>query len=221
MWLSMYEINEIFNSIDGEGIRAGENVTFIRTAGCNLRCKYCDTEYALKPNQGKQMSVYEITNAVKKWNTHAVTLTGGEPLSDKEIYLLIDWLIWHGYEVNIETNGAIDIKEATQRDCIVTMDWKTPYSGMEKFMLSSNLKKLRKKDVLKLVCAESDLDYVEDFLQKNKVKATVFLSPVFGEIEPRRLVEFVQHLSEKMDVSKIRVQLQMHKYIWEPNKRGV
>jgi 7-carboxy-7-deazaguanine synthase len=217
----MYEINEIFNSIDGEGIRAGENVTFIRTAGCNLRCSYCDTEYALKSNQGKQMSVYEIMNAVKKWNTHAVTLTGGEPLSNKEIYVLIDWLIWNGYEVNIETNGAIDIGKAVQRDCIVTMDWKTPYSGMEKFMLSSNLKKLREKDVLKLVCAESDLDYVKNFLLKNKVKAAIFLSPVFGKIEPRRLVELVQSLSEQMDVSKIRVQLQIHKYIWEPNKRGV
>ena len=103
------KLNEIFYSIDVEGLRTGELAVFIRLAGCNLNCSYCDTKYALKPNAGTKMSIDDILKEVEKYHCPNITLTGGEPLIHKEVNDLIDKLIENGYQVNIETNGAIDI----------------------------------------------------------------------------------------------------------------
>ena len=126
-------VNEIFYSIDGEGLRTGELAVFIRLAGCNLNCSYCDTKYALKISNGNKMTIAEILEEVGKYNCKNVTLTGGEPLIHAHIKELIDELIKNGYKVNIETNGAVDISEYLNK-CLVTMDYKLPSSGMEKFM---------------------------------------------------------------------------------------
>ncbi len=214
-------VNEIFYSIDGEGLRTGELAVFIRLAGCNLNCSYCDTKYAIKGNLGTEMQIPEIINEVKKYNCKNITLTGGEPLIHKNVKELIDELIKNGFRVNIETNGAIDITPYLNR-CLVTMDYKLPSSGMEKFMKLENLEKLTENDVLKFVTEESDFPKLEEILRTYKIKSYVYISPIFGAIEPASIVDFMKHLNETgINTEKIRVQVQLHKVIWDPEKRGV
>ena len=214
-------VNEIFYSIDGEGIRTGELAVFIRLAGCNLNCSYCDTKYAIKSNSGKVMSIEEIIEQVSKYNCKNITLTGGEPLHHKQVKLLIEKLNELGFAVNIETNGSIDISEYVNK-CLITMDYKLPSSGMEKYMILSNLEKLTKNDVLKFVTEESDFDIIKKILKDYKIKCYVYFSPVFDKIKPEKIVDFMkQRNKEGIDTSKIRVQIQLHKVIWDPNERGV
>lgn len=215
---------EIFDSIDGEGVRAGELATFIRLAGCNLRCSYCDTPYALSlTSPGEHMSVERIVDIVSSMRNHNVTVTGGEPLLTDYGVALIHRLCKDGYSVNVETNGSLDIGMVTGfENCIVTMDWKTPSSGAEDEMYEPNLRRLRTHDVLKFVCGATDLPAVFDLLMEKRPDCWVYLSPVFGKIAPAALVDFMKELrAGGFDMSKTRVQLQMHKYIWEPSKRGV
>lgn len=214
-----YYVNEIFSSIDGEGIRAGSLATFIRLAGCNMRCSYCDTAYSLTTKQGKIMTAREILEEVKLLGNKHITLTGGEPLMFDEAKKLIDLLVRKGFIVNIETNGSIDILPYKKRNVIITMDYKTPSSLMEDKMFIPNLEALRRNDVLKFVCAKSDLPKVEEIIKTRNIKSWIYLSPIFNEIEPAELVDFLKSLD--CNTEKIRVQLQMHKYIWNPNKRGV
>ena len=215
-------VNEIFGSIDGEGLRTGELATFIRLAGCNLRCRYCDTDYALKINQGIKMTIEDILNEIKKIGYKNITLTGGEPLLQKNSSLLIDELIKNDYKVNIETNGAIDITPYISKNVLLTMDCKTNSSEMMKYMLESNLSKLRANDVLKIVCNKSDFQDIEKLLKSNDIKSYIYLSPIFNEIEYYELVDFLKDLNKKgFNTDKIRIQIQLHKIIWEPNKRGV
>lgn len=215
-------VNEIFGSIDGEGIRTGELATFIRLAGCNLRCSYCDTAYALNMKNGTEMSIDEILNQVEKIGYKNITLTGGEPLIHKNVNKLIDKLIEHGYKVNIETNGAVDLTPYITKDVILTMDFKTKTSGMAKYMLTTNLSKLRENDVLKIVCAEDDFDDIKELLLNHDIKSYIYLSPIFEKIKPVQLVEFLKQLHlEKFNTDKIRIQVQLHKIIWNPNERGV
>ena len=134
-------VNEIFGSIDGEGIRAGELASFVRLAGCNLRCSYCDTQYALDKNAGTEMLVNEIIDELNKIGIKNVTLTGGEPLQHKDIDILIDELIKSNYKVNIETNGSINIEKYVGK-CLITMDYKCPSSKMENTMNLANIEKL-------------------------------------------------------------------------------
>lgn len=214
-------VNEIFNSIDGEGIRAGELATFIRLSGCNMRCSYCDTLYALNPNSGEELDIDEIIQRVEKYKTKNVTLTGGEPLIHKDIDLLINSLINKGYKVNIETNGSVSIEKYLNK-CLITMDYKTPSSLMEKNMLLSNIEKLTENDVLKFVVNESDLDTVEKVMRDYNIKSYIYISPIFGEIQPDKIVEFMKKMNErKIDMGKVRVQVQLHKIIWDPNMKGV
>ena len=131
------KVNEIFSSIDGEGIRAGELATFIRLAGCNLRCNYCDTQYALETSSGKEMTIDEILEEVAKYNVKNITLTGGEPLIHKDVEKLINKLLENNYKVNIETNGAVDIEKYIGK-CLITMDYKTKSSQMEEKMMLKN-----------------------------------------------------------------------------------
>lgn len=215
-------VNEIFGSIDGEGLRTGELATFIRLAGCNLRCSYCDTCYALRMIDGDKMSVDEVINKIKEIGYKNVTVTGGEPLIHKDVDVLINKLIENGFNVNIETNGAVDIEKFLLDDVLITMDFKCSTSGEIKKMFLPNLEKLRDTDVLKFVVSKEDLEDVKTVLKTNNIKSYVYLSPVFEKIQPCELVEFLKKLNkEGFDTSKIRVQVQLHKIIWNPNKRGV
>ena len=210
------KVVEIFKSIDGEGIRVGYPVTFIRLAGCNLRCNYCDTKYSYENEKFTEMTLQEIYNRVYKLGGRRITLTGGEPLIHKDVKVLVDLLIDKGYEVNIETNGSVDITLFLDKHTIITMDYKCASSDMEDKMLLDNISKLRKQDVLKFVVSDdNDLDTVQRIYQNTK--ATVYISPVFGRIEPKQIVEYM--LEHNME--NCRVQVQLHKIIWNPEERGV
>ena len=210
------KVVEIFKSIDGEGIRVGYPVTFIRLAGCNLRCNYCDTKYSYEDEKFTEMTPQEIYIKVYKLGGKRITLTGGEPLIHKDVKVLVDLLIQKGYEVNIETNGSVDITLFLDKHTIITMDYKCAGSGMEDKMLLDNISKLRKLDVLKFVVSDdNDLDTVQRIYQNTK--ATVYISPVFGRIEPKQIVEYM--LEHNME--NCRVQVQLHKIIWNPEERGV
>lgn len=214
------KVVEIFESIDGEGIRAGFPVTFIRLHGCNLHCSYCDSRYACEGTDYKEMAIEDIMLKVRNFGHSFITLTGGEPLIHPDVSYLIGALKKEKYKVNIETNGSVDLSSFSCYGVMLTMDYKCPSSGMEDKMVFFNLKLLRNKDVLKFVVGSE-----EDLLKAKKVileeylqgKCNIFFSPVFGKIEPSRIVEFI--LENHLD--GVRLQLQMHKYVWEPDKRGV
>lgn len=213
----VYSVNEIFTSIEGEGIRTGFLSTFVRFNGCNLACGYCDTKYAQEP-QEPNMSLHDILEAVSQSGCGRVTLTGGEPLFRGYMQELIQELSWLGYHVNIETNGSIILPDCvTLPGVFVTMDWKCPSSGQNGSMKLENLKKLALVDVLKFVVAtEEDLAEFKRIYEQDLV-CTYVLSPVFGAIEPKALVEFIKE--NKMNNAMVQVQL--HKIIWDPNERGV
>lgn len=222
------KVSEIFTSIEGEGIRAGYPAIFIRLFGCNIRCTYCDSQYACIGNDYKEMTVQDVVNAVHEFDDQyhisRVTLTGGEPLlQEPEVYELIEVLTTQDYEINIETNGAVSIQNVMTtgdpKNIIVTMDWKSVSSGMSEFMLVDNLQYLRKQDVLKFVVGTNeDLDQMLSVLNRfPDLPCSIFVSPVFGQISPATIVEYM--LSHKL--SDVRIQIQIHKYIWDPNMRGV
>lgn len=208
------EVTEIFDSIEGEGKRAGTLTTFIRLTGCNLRCSYCDTAYAFMC--GRFMSIEDI---VKRVHYHQVTLTGGEPLVH-DIRPLLDAL--KGHEVNIETNGSINVDPFfVYPDVFFTLDYKCGTSGMSDQMYSENFKKMRKRDVLKFVVGSRE-DLEQAFAVFKQYFGTlrnrkIYVSPVFGHIEPAEIVAFMK----EKNLWSWRIQLQMHKFIWDPNKRGV
>ena len=182
-------VNEIFTSIEGEGIRAGRLCTFIRFTGCNLRCSWCDTRYAF--DEGREMSVSEILGAVPS-DARCITITGGEPLlQDREaLSELTDSLIARGAQVNFETNGSADFTELMRDGTIITADYKLPSSGMSPKMDMGCLSKLRDIDVLKFVAADdADLAETERILNELMPVCHVFVSPVFGRMDPKRLVE--------------------------------
>ena len=207
------KVNEIFYSIEGEGIRAGAPAAFIRFSGCNLRCSYCDTAYAFY--DGKEMSEDDIVKKVCEIGCKNITVTGGEPLLQG--IGVIRTLCEKGFNVNIETNGSIDIESVQLENSIVTMDYKTPSSNMEHKMLLSNIHKLRECDVLKFVCTEKDFDVIRDIYNTSYPACTIFLSPVFERCSLVKLADFVKEIND----SRVRVQMQLHKIIWKPDERGV
>ena len=218
----MYKVVEIFKSIDGEGVRTGLPVVFIRLHGCNLRCKYCDTKYSYNGNEYTEMSLYEVLNKTLSFGIKRVTITGGEPLIHDGIKDLIRNLVLNNCEVNIETNGAVDLFKFQEfkynTKVIFTMDYKCECSGMEDEMILSNLDLLREQDVLKFVVgSKSDLDKMKEIIDEFKLKCRVYVSPVFGMIEAHELVEYV--LDNKLN--NVTVQVQLHKIIWNPDMRGV
>ena len=213
-------VNEIFTSIEGEGIRAGRLCTFIRFTGCNLRCSWCDTKYAFE--EGREMSVREILDSVPA-DARCVTVTGGEPLLQDEASLmdLTDSLIARGTEVNFETNGSVDFTGFMKDGTIITADYKLPSSGMSAKMDMEALSKLRGCDVLKFVAADdADLEAAEKVLDSLNPVCHVFISPVFGRMDPKRLVEWLKGYAFK-DKMDIRIQIQLHKAVWPPDARGV
>ena len=219
----MLRVVEIFDSIEGEGIRAGEFSTFIRLAGCNLRCSYCDTGYALPASSGHDMDISEVMQAVGEAKNRNVTLTGGEPLLQAESLDLVRELIRRGHHVNIETNGSMDVVPYLDiENCYLTVDYKSKSSGEQDKMRVNNFKSLRPYDVLKCVVAESDLDDIERVIHGNAGNAWVYLSPVYGKIQPVQIVDKMKVLKAKgYDMRKVRLQVQLHKIVWDPETRGV
>ena len=209
-------ISEIFNSIDGEGIRAGYLVTFIRTFGCNLRCSYCDSMYALEGSNYQELTVDQVMKAVRSYPSKRITFTGGEPLLQKDAFDLVSTLVEEGYEVNIETNGSVDVSPFLLDHVIITMDWKCPSSGMMDRMFLDNMMKLRSTDVIKFVVgSEEDLNNMKDMYITTD--AIPFVSPVFGKIEPKEIVYYLQ----EHNLQEVRFQLQLHKFVWPADMRGV
>ncbi|MDY6065443.1 MAG: radical SAM protein [Finegoldia sp.] len=209
------DVNEIFYSIDGEGIRAGQLAVFIRLNGCNERCSYCDTSYALK-FANNMMGICEILDEVSVYSCKNVTLTGGEPLYQENSLGLVKAL--SDYEVNIETNGSLDVGDFILDNTIITMDIKTPSSNMESLNLYENIKKLRGRDVLKFVVgSKEDMDFTYKIIDAYKPACHIYLSPVFGQIDPANIVEKMKEYKD----DQVKLQLQMHKFIWNPDQRGV
>lgn len=213
------KVVEIFKSIDGEGKRAGLPTTFVRLYGCNLNCSYCDTRYGCEDNNYTIWSVDSIMDTIKRFGIQSVTITGGEPLIHPGIHKLINTLLESGYWVNVETNGSIWIGQFPKhKNLFFTMDYKSPSSGMEKRMILENLSLLTSKDVLKFVVgSEEDLDRSLEILEQYQPNCQIYFSPVFKEIEPKAIVDFI--LYHKLNNCKVQVQL--HKIIWDPKERGV
>ena len=209
---------EIFNSIEGEGKRAGLPCTFIRLWGCNLRCSYCDSMYAVEGNGYTVMSIDAILSKVHQLDCLAVTITGGEPLIHSNVNELILLLVAEGYEVNIETNGSVTPPFLYLPNLFYTVDFKTISSGESAKMNISIFPKLSDKDVIKFVVGtEEDLNQVKNFVDKVETEAQYYISPIFGMIEPVQIVEFIK----KHKMWKCKVQLQLHKFIWPADMKGV
>ena len=219
----MFEVAEDFVSINGESTRAGELAVFVRFKGCNLNCSYCDTKWANEPNVSfRNMSADEICKLVKDTGVKNVTLTGGEPLLQKNIGELIEKLISQGNRVEIETNGSVSLEKysSLKNRPVFTMDYKLPSSDMEKYMYLENFSFLNENDTVKFVSGSlEDLEKAEEIIEKYDLtnKCHVYISPVFGSIEPADIVDFMI----KRNLNDVRLQLQLHKFIWEPDRRGV
>lgn len=201
-------INEIFYSIQGEGINIGIPMVFVRVTGCNLRCKWCDTKYAFE--EGTEMSIEEIFNKVDEFNMNRVCVTGGEPLIYKEITKLLSKFIDAGYFVQLQTNGSKTIQEMPcEENLCISMDIKCPSSGMHDKMDFSNIELLSPFDELKFVIAdETDLNYAKQVIEKYKPKTNVVFQPVYGT-DIKMIADAV--LESKLNV---RVLPQLHKIIW-------
>lgn len=216
-------IIEIFNSIEGEGARSGKLCTFIRTAGCNLRCSFCDTTYSYNVATAKHYEVKQLVEEVERIaQCKTITLTGGEPLMHAEVRdCFIPWLLERGFDINIETNGSIDLSQVDRHKhtkLMFTMDWKSPSSGMNSKMLVKNLDILQPRDVLKFVVgSEEDLNEMLCIVQTYKTAAQIYISPVFGKIKMADIVDFMKI----KNLDNVRLQVQLHKIVWDPNKRGV
>lgn len=223
------KVVENFVSINGESTRAGELAMFVRFKGCNLNCSYCDTKWANEADcEFTEMTPEEILERVVQSKVKNVTLTGGEPLLQKDIYKLIDLIIETGLRVEVETNGSVDISgfipgkegsEGRHRPSF-TMDYKSPSSGCESQMLLSNFRFLTDMDTVKFVVGSiEDLDKAHNIIREYHLdeRCHVYLSPIFGMIEPAQIVQYMID----NNLNDIRLQIQMHKVIWDPNERGV
>ena len=203
------KIFEIFHSLQGESSRVGLPTVFVRLTGCPMRCVYCDTAYAF--NGGSNLEVSDILDQVATFNTRYVTVTGGEPLAQKECHLLLKALCDAGYSVSLETGGAIDIGSVDSRVSVI-LDIKTPDSGELKSYLWSNLAHLSNKDEVKFVlCGRADYDWAKELLATEKLteKCPVLFSPVYSQLNPADLASWV--LADQLPV---RLQVQLHKILW-------
>ena len=219
------KVSEIFKSIEGEGLRTGLPAVFIRLHGCNLRCSYCDSMYAVEGSDYKQMSVAQILDAVKEYSgvTH-VTLTGGEPLIHQDVEELLCQLSGCGYRVNIETNGTVSCNWHFP-GLFYTMDWKCKSSGMSAKMKMENLETLGADDVLKFVVGtiedlEETENVVKSLAEKKNDMPHLFISPVFGNLSNEEIVNWLLGSSTMVE-NNARFQVQLHKIIWDPERRGV
>ncbi len=203
------KIHEIFHSIQGESSRIGLPTTFVRLTGCPMRCVYCDTAYAF--SGGSNMSLTDIMLKVAELGAPYVTVTGGEPLAQKECHGLLTALSDAGYSVSLETGGAMDILAVDPRVSVI-LDIKTPGSGELEKNLWSNLALLKASDEVKFVlCDRSDYDWAKQQLAEHKLNETcpVIFSPVYSQVNPSDLAAWV--LADKLPV---RMQVQLHKILW-------
>lgn len=202
------KINEIFYSIQGEGIQSGLPTVFIRLTGCNLRCSYCDTKYAY--TKGKQFSIDEIILKLKDFTCNTVCITGGEPLIHEDILELVNTLSNDKYNILIETNGSKKIDSLlTVQKLMISLDIKCPSSGMQDQMIMENIEKLRKYDQLKFIIqSKDDYHYGVEILKKYKPMSFVFFQPVWG-FDLKQIADWMI-----TDGSKARLGVQLHKFIW-------
>jgi len=212
----LLKINEIFYSIQGESSKVGLPCVFIRLTYCNLRCTYCDTEYAFY--QGKDYTIDEILTEIKKFNCNLVEVTGGEPLFQDESLDLMKKLCDNNYEVMLETGGSLSIENVDKRVKVI-LDFKCPSSKMEKKNFYDNVKFLKPNDEVKFVIGDKeDYEWSKNLIEKYNLfsKCEILFSPVFDNIDNHNLSEWI--LKDNLNV---RFQIQLHKHIWEPDKRGV
>ncbi len=211
----MFKVNEIFKSIQGESTYAGLPCTFIRLAGCNLRCTYCDTNYAFY--HGKELSDDEIIAKIEEFGVNCIEFTGGEPLLQEETPPLLKTLLDKGYKVLVETNGSICIGCLDKRLTII-MDIKTPKSGMSERMNIKNMDVIKSNDEIKFVIIdESDYEWAKGMINKynlmDKTK-NILMSPAYGIMQPKNLASWILR-----DNLPFRLQLQIQKYIWTPEEQ--
>lgn len=223
-YMNRYKVVESFVSVNGEGARSGELALFIRFAHCNLDCSYCDTRWANdKSVPYALMSREEILELIKKSGVTNVTLTGGEPLIQKDFIPLIQFLTEHCDNIfEIETNGSSSIKvlKELKKAPLVTMDYKLPSSNMESHMNMENFNYLEERDSIKFVTGSTaDLVRMDKIVKKYNLnkRVNIFISPVFGQINPVEIVDFMK----KKKLNNIRLQTQLHKIIWHPDAVGV
>jgi 7-carboxy-7-deazaguanine synthase len=218
MKTDIFPIVELFDSIDGEGKRTGYMAVFVRFAGCNLRCSYCDTSYAWNVSDAAEyLTEEQLLGRIHQYPWKRITLTGGEPML-QPIEHLCQVLGEEGYDINIETNGSIPLFAHRPKGVFYTMDLKTPSSGVRESMCKDNLALLNQDDVVKFVVGtHQDLLDMEETLQTTSIPAQIYVSPVYGQIAPAELVDFVK--AHKL--TRVCVQIQLHKVIWDPATRGV
>ncbi len=222
--MGKFKVVEKFISINGEGRCAGELAAFIRFAGCNLNCSYCDTKWANDARAPYEiLSEEEIYAYIKEQGVNNVTLTGGEPLIQENIGRLIKLLSKDKeLRVEIETNGAVALKEFVDigENVTFTLDYKLPGSKMNHKMVMDNYDLIRDIDTVKFVISDrEDLDKAREIIEEYNLvdKAAVYLSSSFGVIKPEDIVNYmIEH-----NMNKVRLQLQLHKYIWNPDRKGV
>lgn len=209
-------VNEIFHTVQGESTHVGRPCVFIRLTYCNLRCTYCDTAYAFE--EGKEMHVDEILSVVRAFECKLVEVTGGEPLFQNNVHPLLTRLCAEGFEVLLETSGSLDVGGVDPRVKRI-VDFKCPSSSMMKKNLWENVKYLKPNDEVKFVIGtREDYEWSKSMIRLHEIdkRCSLLMSVVFGALEPAQLADWI--LEDKLNV---RFQLQLHKYIWEPNKKGV
>jgi len=215
--MARVRVNEIFYSIQGESTWAGRPCVFVRLTGCNLRCAWCDTAYAFY--EGAQMEIPAVIERVRSYGCQLVELTGGEPLLQQGIHALIKALLVENYEVLVETSGERDISTLDPH-VIRIVDLKCPDSGEVERNLWTNIEHLNGRDEVKFVIASRrDYEWARSVLSEYRLEGrvnAVLMSPAFGLIKPVTLANWI--LEDRLPA---RMQLQMHKYIWDPDKRGV
>jgi 7-carboxy-7-deazaguanine synthase len=217
------KVVEKFISINGEGAHAGELAVFVRFRGCNLNCSYCDTKWANEAGcPCEEMTPEQIIAYIDETGVKNVTLTGGEPLLQKDMLQLLQLLARkEEIRVEIETNGAVNLAPFRNgTTCVFTMDYKLPSSGCEAAMITDNFSCLAAHDTVKFVTgSREDLERAGEIIRRYKLteKCHVYFSPVFGAIEPEEIVNYM--IANRLN--NVRVQIQIHKVIWDPLKRGV
>jgi 7-carboxy-7-deazaguanine synthase len=212
--MSTLRINEIFYSIQGESSRIGRPTVFVRLTGCPMRCTYCDTAYAF--HDGQQKEIEEIIQEIKKFDSNYVTVTGGEPLAQKNCIELMNQLCELGYQVSLETGGALDIKDVHAKVKII-LDVKTPKSNEDKNNFWPNLANIKPNDEIKFVIQDyEDFSWSMDIIEKYQLNQNqILFSPVYNVLASEQLAEWI--LKHQLNV---RLQLQLHKILWG-EKKGV